>query len=923
MKKIALIDGYGFVFRAYHSLPPLTRADGTPVGAVYGFTNMLIKLLAGLDVSHVAVVFDAGSKTFRNDIYEDYKANRPPCPEDLKPQFPIVREAAESLNLAILEKAGVEADDIIATLAKQYDKKDYQVVIVSSDKDLMQLINENVSMYDAMKNRNIGAEQVFEKFSVKPDQVLDVLSLMGDSADNVPGVRGIGPKTAAELINEFGDLEGIFANLDKIKQKKRKEYLENGQGNALLSRKLITLKDDVEIGLTEDDLALQDIDPHKLIKFLSEQDFRSLTQRVKKDFGVADDEVSSISRAAIEKSGKKTEDVLGFKNIKQLAIKSNQDLDLLLEKIYYNGQVIIDFDYFNEDLNAISFSSTKSDVIEQVVYLDLTKINGQQGQSGGDLFSQNTQDDTLEIDFSYFTDKMQQLLADDSVKKIFFDAKRFLRLFYFTINKEKNRIATKFGDIKAIEDVSLIHHLLHSDIKNDFLHITNLSLDENFESKNYIDIYNDLKKGKEIEKFTEEEAVKLDYYCFRNYSLYRLFKFLHPQLIKLRLVNSYYSYELPMLPLLAQIENIGVKIDINKLGKLSKEFEEKISLLTKEIYEISGSEFNIASKKSKKTGALSTKSSVLEELSEQGHEIADKILEFRKLSKLVNTYTEALPKEINDQTDRVHTSLSTISTITGRLSSSNPNLQNIPIRSPEGKKIRQCFIPEKGNLLICADYSQVELRVIAHVAKIKSLINAFAEDKDIHAITAAEVFGLEEDQVTSDHRSSAKAINFGIVYGISAFGLAKQLKIPRNEAGEYIANYLATYPGIDKFMKDYQDFASKHGYIETISGRKCFIDTINDKNHMVKAEAQRLAINAPIQGSAADIIKVAMVKLNERLNQENIAAKIILQIHDELIIETSEENSEKVSKIVKEEMEKAMILDVVLKVDIEVGTSWG
>ncbi len=929
MKKIALIDGYGFVFRAYHSLPPLTRGDGTPVGAVYGFTNMLIKLLAGLDVSHVAMVFDAGSKTFRNDIYEDYKANRPPCPEDLKPQFPIVREAAESLDLAILEKAGFEADDIIATLAKKYSKEGYQVVIVSSDKDLMQLIDDNVSMYDAMKNRNIGEKEVLEKFNVKPEKVLDLLSLMGDSADNIPGVRGIGPKTAAELINEYGDLEGIFANLDKIKQKKRKEYLENGQESALLSRNLVRLKEDVEIGLTQEDLELQDIEPLKLIKFLSEQGFRSLTQRVKKDFDVSDSDLGEQESAVVKKKDNST-----FNDIIKIQLDDINKLQDLADYATANGNLVISFQPSSENLNDIAISTTKNDKISHIYYLQIDEKAENAPQDVEDLFAEKKEPkESKKLDREQFLEILLKLLADDSIKKVFFDAKRFVRLLLFMV-KDSNKV-----ELNAYEDVSLINHLINSSVKNDFCQLTDFNLGENFESQGYDKVFAELEKGKVPEQFTDEEFQR-DFYCFKNYCLWKLYKLLSPKIISNNFAASYYSYEKPLLEVLARIEHNGVNVDVKRLTQLSKEFEENINKLTKEIYEISGSEFNIAStkqlgevlfekmgldskKKSKKTGNLSTKSSVLEELSQQGHEIADKILAFRKFSKLKNTYTDALPKEINAQSNRIHTTLSSISTITGRLASNKPNLQNIPIRSPEGKKIRECFVASKGNVLICADYSQVELRVLAHIANIKELVKAFKEDKDIHKITAAQVFGMAEDDVTSELRSQAKAINFGIVYGISAFGLAKQLGISRTDAAQYIKNYLETYPGIDDFMNNYQNFAKEHGYIETISGRKCYIKAINDKNPMVRAEGERLSINAPIQGSAADVIKIAMINLDNRFRSKNIDAKIILQIHDELIIETKEGNATEIAKIIEKEMQTAMVLDVLLKVDIEIGKSWG
>ena len=895
-KKIALIDGYGFVFRAFHSLPPLTRSDKTPVGAVYGFTNMLIKLIASLNVSHLAVVFDAGSKTFRNEIYPEYKANRPPCPEELIPQFPIVRQAALSLNIPIFEKVGFEADDIIATLAKKYAKNDFDVVIVSSDKDLMQLVDDKITMYDAMKNRVIGENEVKEKFFVSPSKVLDVLSLIGDASDNVPGVKGIGVKTAAELIEQFGSLEEIFANLEQIKQKKRKEYLENGAQNAKLSKTLITLKEDVEVEKSdEDDLKVQDIDPHKLIDFLQEQGFRSLIERVKKEFGI-NPELPQKN----EKTLSKKNDLPNFDDIKKIA----GDFLKISEKITKNNIVIIDFDE-----NEITLSTLENEVLSEVYYFEFAKSNS------SDLFNFEEK----KSDFTEFKKNFKEILSDESIKKIFFDVKKFMRFF-----------DDEFFEIKSYEDVSVINHLLNSSIHNDFRALCNANFNENFESRNLNEIYEGLEKSKIPQDFD-----KINYYCFKNFCLLKLYKILLPKIYENQLATSYRSFELPLLGCLSKMEKFGVKVDANKLGILSKEFEQEISRLSKEIYEIAGEEFNIASpkqlgeilfeklnlessKKSKKTGALSTKSSVLEEMVVDGIEIAQKILDFRHYSKLKNTYTDALPKEISVKDNRIHSNFSSIKTLTGRLSSSNPNLQNIPIKSEYGKKIRECFIADDKKMLISADYSQIELRVIAHVAKIDTLIEAFKQNKDIHTITAAQVFGVSEDKVDLQMRSKAKAINFGIIYGISAFGLAKQLKIDRKEASEYIKNYLETYPGIEEYMKNCKEFAAKNGFVQTIGGRKCFIQDISARNFMVKSEAERQAINAPIQGSAADIIKKAMIKIDKL----NLDAKVILQIHDELVFEVDENDVEKVSKIIKKEMESAMILDCPLKVDVAVGKFW-
>ncbi len=922
-KKIALIDGYGFVFRAYHSLPPLTRSDGTPVGAVYGFTNMLIKLLAGLEVTHAAVVFDSGSKTFRNEIYPAYKANRPPCPEDLIPQFPIVRQTAESLDLAILEKVGFEADDIIATIAKRAELEGYETLIISSDKDLMQLVNDHTHMYDAMKNKFIGAAEVREKFFVDPAQVLDLLSLVGDSSDNIPGVKGIGPKTAAELLQQFHTLENIFENLPQIKQEKRRQLLSDGIEKAKLSKILATLREDVELGISLDDLEIKSLDPNKLISFLEIQGFRSLVARVKKEFGITETVNLGVKNTApIQKS-------VAFKEVKKIEITSQEIIDNLANKALLNGQVTIDYQSKNNEINFLTISTCKSDESPQeIFYFEVSNSQKIEIKSQSlDLFNFHEEVAQVTSNKGLGIEALEKILKNNSIKKIFFDAKSFLK----SITKISNHNV-------SYEDVSLINHLLNSSTKNDLRQLVDLNLNCGVEECGFVEIFNELDKKREPAIFSNAEK-KAEFFCFRNFAIYQLYKILFPKIFEAKLSGAYNSYEKPLLDILAQMEVAGIKIDVEKLKELSKEFGKKIEDLSVEIYALAGCEFNIASpkqlgevlfdklglassKKSKKTGALSTGVSVLEELDEEGHLIARKILDFRKFSKLKNTYTDALPQEINPKTGRIHSHFSTTSTITGRLSSSNPNLQNIPIKSLEGQKIRESFVSEKNHLLISADYSQIELRVIAHVAKIENLVKAFKEGKDIHQITASQVFGIPENEVDSATRSKAKAINFGIIYGISAFGLARQLDISRQDSSTYIKSYLATYPGIDSYMKNYINLARQNGFVETISGRKCFIREINNKNGMIRAEAERLSINAPIQGSAADIIKKAMIRLSKRFREEKLNSKIILQIHDELIVEAPQDEVELATKILKFEMENAMILDVPLKVDVTVGNSW-
>lgn len=926
-KKIAIIDGYGFVFRAYHSLPPLTSPDGEPVGAVYGFTNMLIKLIAGLNVSHVVIALDSGSKTFRNEIYSDYKANRPECPEDLKPQFPIVRKTAQALNIATIEKAGFEADDIIATIAKKSQNQGYEVLIVSSDKDLMQLVNDQVFMYDAMRNRFIGDKEVKDKFFVEPKKVLDVLSLIGDSSDNVPGVRGIGPKTAAELINEFGDLENLLKNYQKIQQPRKQDLIREGIENAKISYSLIKLDDDVDIGVEIKDLNLKPFDPIRLIDFLNKYGFRSLVNRIQKEFKISDNIINqSPKNPEISNLNKKSE-------LKKIEVNSAQIINEILNKSF--DQFIVTIDFFSNEngLDFITINPKTRDNIDYIYYFHINNDKLIIDNQTNDLFNITPQKDSKNDQFGI--EILKQILIDDSIKKIFFNFKNF----YKSIIKV-SKLANYLNNLRSIsfEDVHLMNHLLTSTNKNDLRSLIDLNLAIDIEENEFGASLEILQKNK-IPDFFTDEIKKIDFLCKQNLYISKLYDILNNHLFKNKLNQSYQIYEKPLLLAIARMEKNGVKIDIAKMKNLSDEFEKKIKILSDEIFKIAGCEFNIAStkqlseilfeklgltsnKKSKKTGALSTKSSVLEEMSLDGHEIADKILDFRKYSKLKNTYTDALPQEINSKTNRIHSHFSTTSTITGRLSSSNPNLQNIPIRSLDGKKIREAFIAENGKILISADYSQIELRMIAHIAKIDNLIQAFKEDKDIHKITASQIFKIPEHEVDDNLRSKAKAINFGIIYGISGFGLAKQLKISRSEAQEYIKSYLETYPGIDLFMKNSIDFAKKNGFVNTISGRKCFIHDINNKNPVIRNEAERLAINAPIQGSAADLIKMAMIKLDQNFIENEIDAKIIMQIHDELIIETPKENQQKISELVLKIMENAFYLDLPLKVDISCGEFW-
>ncbi len=938
--KIALIDGYGFIFRAYHSLPPLTRDDGTPVGAVYGFTNMLLKLLAGLNMSHICMVFDSGSKTFRNDLYPQYKANRPPCPEDLIPQFSLIREATEAFSIHIAEKVGYEADDLIATIAKDAARKDFEVVIISSDKDLMQLVGDKITMFDAMKNRIIGAKEVEEKFLVPPIQVLDVLSLMGDSSDNVPGVKGIGPKIAAELISNYGTLENLLENLDEIKQDKRRETLKEGVKAAKLSKELISLCDTVPMDLDMDQFKVQNLNPQKLITFLQNQGFRALKQKIITQFGVANNSVNETEKENSSNSNQEMnsqdsqKNYLNFAKIEKIKLENASDLQKTIANLQKLNAFVIDieFDKNNQDLAKNIIFSPISDNLHQKSYKISVKVdNLAKNNQVFDLFENNNEEKTtaeLGIKLEDIIKSLKNIICDDSIVKIGYKIKEIYKFF------ANNNLILNVG-----EDIRVMSYVINSAVnKSNIRNLIDLNLDEDIEDKGFGQVFEDLEKDKEPKLF-EDEVKKEEFYYFKNYAIWRLYNLLKTRIFEQKLNFVYQRFERPLISVLAKMEMAGILVDKLKLNKLSTEFDLKIKKLTTEIHQLAGEEFNIASPqqlshilfeklnlpsgKKAKTGAYSTNSDILENLDLTGHEIARKTLDWRQVSKLKSTYSDSLQNNIDKKTGRIHTNFSNTNTTTGRLSSNNPNLQNIPIRSEEGRQIRAAFIAKKGYKFVSADYSQVELRVLAHIADIEVLKEAFKQDKDIHKITAAQIFKVSENEVDSEMRRRAKAINFGIIYGISAFGLAKQLKIDKKDASNYINSYFETYPGIKEFMDKYQNLATENGFVTTITGRKCFISGIDSKNPIVKGLAQRLAINAPIQGSAADIIKKAMIDLDETLSkQSNLDAKMLLQIHDDLILEVLEKDVQKVSSILKKTMESAFLLDLPLKVDVKVGENW-
>lgn len=908
-QRLVLVDGYGFVFRAYHSMPPLTRPDGTPVGAVYGFTNMLYKLKQEMNADYIAVILDAGSKTFRNEIYSEYKANRPPAPEDLVPQFPIVREAAEALNLAVIEKQGYEADDIIATYATQANEKGWQVTIVSSDKDLMQLVNDNVKMYDPMKSREIGSEQVNEKFGVNPDKVLDVLSLIGDSSDNVPGVPGIGPKTAAELIGQFGTLDEILANADQIKQNKRRENLLEFADQARLSRELITLCETVPVEEKLEGLQQREIDAEKLVTFLHHQGFKALIARVEKQFDV------TASAAAPEITSKPPQQ----QKHPATLIDSEKALADFLDDLQPS--------YF---LNIYPIASTQKDTPFQGLAISnengktayITLPENEASLQQHDLFDTGSANqDAAGMSWSQIFTLLKPILEDTSIMKVAHDIKPLLRF-----------CAEHDITLAPYDDIMIMSYILAGGLHgHDLASIVDACLDEPFQK---------LPDNKTLTSMSAEEQAST-YIAYAEQGIgfvSELYQQRKQHLIDQHQLTLYERMERPLIGVLADMETAGIKVDPTMLGTLSEHFSTTLTSLEKEIYALAGTEFNIGSPKQlgevlfeqmaipgakkTKTGAYTTSADVLEKIAEEGYDIADKVLSWRQIAKLKNTYSDALPKQINPTTNRIHTHFAQAVTNTGRLSSNDPNLQNIPIRSEEGQKIRQAFIARPGYKLISADYSQIELRLLAHLADMPSLQQAFAEGKDIHALTASEMFDTPIEGMDPLIRRRAKAINFGIIYGISAFGLARQLNISRSDAKAYIDHYYERYPGIRTYMDKIKSFARQHGYVETLLGRRCYIPEINSSNPPRKQFAERAAINAPLQGTAADIIKKAMIRLHHQLQAKKLDAKMVLQVHDELIIEAKEDCVEEASKLLKTCMEGVITLDTPLVVEVCSGDHW-
>ncbi len=917
MKKLYLIDGSGFIFRAYHAITrKLTRSDGTPVTAVLGFVNMIMKLTESYQTDYIAVIFDAGRKTFRNRIYPEYKANRPPAPEDLIPQFPLVREATEALNMAAIELADYEADDIIATYTKLAKEQGIEVVIVSSDKDLMQLISDGVSMFDAMKQKNIGREEVIEKFGVPPEKVRDVLALIGDSSDNIPGVPGIGPKTAAELVVAYDNFEGVLTRTAEVKQVKRREVLEQNIDKARMSYELIGLCDTVPGLPTFEDLKLREPDHEKLISFLRTMEFKSLIARLEQKYGIKPEEIAKPEHPhSVTHNYELISDIDALKRWIALA-KSTGYVAFDTETTSLNAM--------QAELVGVSLAVAPG----KACYIPLNHVvKGEAKQKQTSLFDSVAVEAELkhaegQVDFKEAIKLISELLADEGVLKIGHNIK------YDMVVLHKYNVR-----VSPVDDTMLMSCVLYAGMHNHnmdelaqkHLGIRTITYDEMTGT------------GKARISFAEVAIDKALTYAAEDADVtLRFWHKFKPEILAQKMVTLYETIERPLVPVIVAMESRGIIADKKQLAELSVDFSKRIEVLEKEIYKHAGHEFNVASPKQLgevlfdelqlpggkkgKTGNYYTGAEVLEDLLISGHPLPQLILDHRQLSKLKSTYTDTLAEQINPTTGRVHTSYAMAATTTGRLSSSDPNLQNIPIRSEEGRKIRHAFVAASGNKLISADYSQIELRLLAHIADIPTLKAAFKNGDDIHAITASQMFGVPVSEVNSDLRRKAKTINFGIIYGISAHGLSARLGIGRSEAATYIDSYFKQYPGIKDYMDRTKAFAREHGYVTTLFGRKCHLPGIADKNPNMRNFSERAAINAPLQGTAADIIKRAMIAVERVLQPTN--ARMLLQVHDELVIETIAEDATKIAGLVSHAMENAAYLSIPLTVSTNIGDNW-
>ncbi len=933
--RIYLVDGSGYIFRAYFAMirggRPISRSDGTPTGAVLGFSNMLFKLIQDTHhdgrVSHLAVIFDTSRKTFRSDIYPDYKINRQAPPEDLVPQFPLVREATRAFNIPAIEKNGYEADDIIATYAAQARARGMECVIVSSDKDLMQLVGGDVMMLDPMRNQMIGEAEVIEKFGVPPEKVIDVQALAGDSIDNVPGVPGIGIKTAAQLINEYGDLDTLLARAAEIPQKGRREKLLEHADKALISRQLVTLKDDIELDIDILDLNVRMPDAADLMAFLQENEFKQLTGRVMEFYGGG----FRADVAALDE----TAEAASVPEVTSVNYSTIFDLDALnawIAEAERVGHVAIDTE--TTSLNAMQASLVGISLAiypGNACYIPVGHVSAK-AQGGFDFDGANdpqSADASLpQLPKAAVIAALKPLLEDPGVLKI----GQNIKYDQLILGKE----GINLGPVDDTMQLSYCQAAGLNGHGMDELSVLHLGITP-------VPFKEVAGTGKAQVTFDEVPIDKATHYAAEDADItLRLHQILKRQLVAKKAVTLYETIERPLIPVIADMERAGIKVDAKLLSALSLDFGLRMEALVKEIHALAGEEFNVGSPKQLgeilfdkmklpggkkgKTGAYTTDVGVLEGLAADGVELAERILDWRQLAKLKSTYTDALQSQINPETGRIHTSFSLAAASTGRLASTEPNVQNIPIRTEEGRKLREAFIAEPGHKLISADYSQIELRILAHIADIASLKEAFAEGLDIHAKTASQVFGIPIEGMDPMMRRRAKAINFGIIYGISAFGLARQLGISRTEAQDYIDRYFVQYPGIRDYMERTKKFCHEHGYVETLFGRRVHLPGINDKNGARRSFSERAAINAPIQGSAADIIKRAMIRIPGVLADAGLDARMLLQVHDELIFEAPEAEVEQTARAVRAVMEKAALprlsLSVPLTVEAGVGDNW-
>jgi DNA polymerase-1 len=960
IRHLYLVDGSGYLFRAYHALPPMTRPDGTPINAVYGFCRMLVAdLLDKPEVDHIAMILDSSEITFRNQIYDKYKAHRPPPPEDLIPQFPLIREAARAFNVTVCEVDGYEADDLIATYARMAIEAGATCTIVSSDKDLMQLIRPGVEMMDPIKKTRLGPEAVMEKFGVTPDKVVDVQALAGDSTDNVPGVPGIGVKTAAQLINEYGDLETLLSRAGEIKQPKRREALQQHAEMARISRKLVQLRDDVPAPADPDTFDKRKPDPNVLLPWLEQQGFKSLLSRFTGELGEATHPVALAAppakpalaapepKAALAAPEPKpaltarSSSNRPFTAADYELITEEKALDEWIAEATKAGTVAFDCETDALDANNGSLVGVSLALLEgpwgnvnstrrRAAYLPLghRKPGGEaqgsldlagdgSGEGGGELLPG-------QIPLKTAIAKLKPMLEDPSVLKVGQNIKYDMAVLH------------RHGvEIAPVDDTMLISFVLDAGKHNHGMD----ELAERYLGVKTIKFSDVAGSGAKQVSFDRVPIDKARDYAAEDADVtMQLWAQFKPRLAREHMVGVYETIERPLIPVLLGMEQAGIKVDAPQLRKLSAEFEKRMAELEREIHKIAGREFNVGSPKQlgeilfdeqklpggrrNKNGTWATDVSILEDLAAQGHALPVKIMEHRQIAKLKGTYTDALVRELDAKTGRIHTSYQMTGAATGRLASTDPNLQNIPVRTEEGRKIREAFVAEQGHKLMSADYSQIELRLLAHVADIASLKQAFARGDDIHAITASEMFGVPVKGMDPLVRRRAKAINFGIIYGISAFGLAQQLGIGQPEARDYIAKYFQRYPGIRDYVEQTKAYARQHGYVRTPFGRKIHLRFINDKSQGMRAFAERAAINAPLQGGAADIIKKAMIKLPGALEAARLASRMLLQVHDELLFEVPDKEIDKAKEVARSVMESAAALSVPLVVETGVGDNW-